>query len=295
MNTLQTIKHHILSQFSFFMMVPALLWQIFFVFSPLCIIVMVSFLNSDLSPFFPLSFTLSHYQNLFDNVHFKIIGYSLLLAWTTASSCLLIGYPIAYFLALKAKRIKNILLFFLIIPFWSNLLILIYAWFFILDKDGLLNYALMHLGIINEPIMLLNSIYGVALVMMYCYLPFMIMPIFSSLEKIDITLIESSFDLGATVRQTFFHIIVPLSFSGIRTGYFLVFVVAFGEFVIPLLMGGDKYMFVGNAISHYILTASNNSAGAAFTCLSGVILLAVIVVLHWILKRLFIGQRYIHD
>ncbi|OQA35325.1 MAG: Spermidine/putrescine transport system permease protein PotB [Candidatus Dependentiae bacterium ADurb.Bin331] len=142
------------------------------------------------------------------------------------------------------------------------------------------------MGLISEPIGLLNNVFAVAIVMFYCYVPFMIMPIINALEKIDKSLIEASSDLGATHLQTFLRVVLPLSWPGIRTGFFLVFVLTFGEFAIPLLMGGDKYVFVGTAISYYVLNALELEKGAAFTCMSGVALLLTIFILNWVLKRL---------
>lgn len=290
MNRIEKIKRAFLSEISFFMVMPAVLWQILFVLVPLFFIIAMSFISSGFSSG-PMHFTFDHYRVLFDLAHLKIIAYSLLLAFSSATGCLLIAYPIAYFLALKVRNFKKLFLFLLIIPFWSNLLILVYAWFFILDKNGLLNYFLTTLGIINSPVLLLNSLWSVGLVMLYCYLPFMVMPIFSTLEKLDLTLIEASLDLGATQWQTFLHIIFPLSYSGVRTGYFLVFVVAFGEFVIPLLMGGDKYLFVGNAISQYILNSFDFSRGSAFTFLAGIVLMVSIFIMNILLKALFLGLK----
>jgi spermidine/putrescine transport system permease protein len=279
MNLLEAVKTRFFKEIPFALSMPALLWQVFFVLAPIFFIVGMSFVVQG-------TFSLSNYASLFTVLHLKIIGNSLLLALCTAIVCLLVAYPVAYFLAFKAGVFKNMLLFFLIIPFWGNLLILVYAWFFVLEKNGFLNNFLLSSGLIKQPFSLLNNVPAIVLAMFYCYLPFMVLPIFSILEKLDHTLIEASLDLGATYRQTLFNVIIPLSYSGIRTGFFFVFVVAFGEFVIPLLMGGDKYMFVGNAISHYIFTAFDLTHGAAFTCLSSIFLLLSILLLHWILRRL---------
>ncbi len=285
MSTFHKIKLLFATQLPFFFSIPALLWQFLFLFLPLAVMIFISFVDRS-ALVSSLIITLKHYGRVLDFLHLHIIANSLLLGIAVASSCLLVAYPVAYYLAFRAGRFKQILLFFLVVPFWTNLLILVYAWFFILERDGLVNMFLLRLGLINEPIGLLNNVFAIGIVMFYCYVPFMIMPIINALEKIDKNLLEASSDLGATQRQTFLRVILPLSWPGIRTGFFLVFVLTFGEFAIPLLMGGDKYVFVGTAISYYVLNALELEKGAAFTCVSGIALLLTIFVLNWILKRL---------
>lgn len=182
---------------------------------------------------------------------------------------------------------KNIFLFFIILPFWTNLLVLTYAWFFILDRDGLFNLLLLKMGIIQEPFTLINNYFSIILVMFYCYLPFMIMPLFSVLEKFDLSLLEASKDLGANQWQTFLNVIIPITLPGIQAGFLLVFVPAFAEFVIPLLVGGDKFMFVGTLISHYFLIGQNKFIGSAFTVFSSCILFAIVFFASLILRKIF--------
>jgi spermidine/putrescine transport system permease protein len=267
------------SDFSFFMAIPALLWQIIFCFLPLLLIAALSFI--DISQ---LTFTLKHFSSIINHPHFKMIFWSLSLSFFTTLACLLFGYPLAYYIARRIENYKNLFLFFLVIPFWTNLLILVYSWIFILERSGIFNTFLQTLGLIQEPLVILNSMNAVYLVTFYCYLPFMVLPLYNALEKIDPALLEASADLGATPTQTFFKVIVPGTWSGIRTGCFLVFVPVFGEFTIPLLMGGDKYMFVGNCISHYVFTALNLPRGAAFTILSCCALTVGILFLIGLLK-----------
>lgn len=267
------------SEFPFFMAVPALLWQVTLCLLPLLFIITISFVNIS-----QVSFTLKHFFALLDKAHAKMIFWSLNLALFTTLSCLLLGYPIAFYIARRVVHFKNLFLFFLVIPFWTNLLVLVYSWIFILESNGIFNNFLMSFGLIRQPLPILNSMIAVGLVTFYCYLPFMVLPLYNALEKIDPDVLEASADLGATKTQTFFKVIVPVTWSGIRTGCFLVFVPVFGEFTIPLLMGGDKYMFVGNCISHYVFTALNLSRGAAFTMLSGVVLLGGILLFIGILK-----------
>lgn len=268
-------------EFPFFMSAPALLWQILFLYVPLALIVVASFIPMVNGTWDYSSFTLEHYRDFFDFMYVRIIARSCLLAFTTVTVCLLLAYPMAYFIAFYARRWKNLLLFLLILPFWLSLLVQVYAWFMLLDTYGLLNRFLLFVGIISEPIQMLNTSFAIYIIMVYCYLPFMILPIYSTLEKLDTRLFDASMDLGASPFKTFMRITLPLSLSGIRTGALLVLVPAFGEFVVPALAGGGKHMFVGTLISHYFLIAQNPALGTAFTCISAVVLLILAVGLHF--------------
>ncbi len=278
MNHLKGFRGVISRSVSLFYSLPAILWQVLFLCVPLAIIIYFSFTyQTDL-----YTFTLAQYTSIFNSTHFKIIIRSLVIALGTAYICLLLAYPLAYFLALSVSdRWKNILLFFVTLPMWTNFLVQIYAWFFLLERSGLINKALLNIGLISYPLHLSNNMVAVFLVMIYCYLPFMIMPLYSALEKLDPSLLEASADLGATSWQTFKRITFPLSLPGIRTGFLLVLVPAFGEFAIPALVGGSKYLMVGSLISYYFLIARNSALGAAFTCLSGAVLFVVAGFFYW--------------
>jgi spermidine/putrescine transport system permease protein len=270
---------------SFFWAIPAVVWQILLLYIPLVFVLLHSFVDTE------SQFTLAHYAALFDATHFIILARSLALAATTAIICLIVAYPVAYFLSFYVSRLKNVLLFFLIIPFWTSLLVQLYAWFTILDKHGFLNIILQKLGILGEPYHLLNTPFAVYLVSIYCYIPFMIMPIYSILEKLDIRLREASLDLGATRWETFMRVTVPLSMPGIKTGFFLVFIPAFGEFVIPVLLGGGKQLYVGSLITHYFLVSRSSGLGAAFTWLSSMILIISTVVMQWLFVRVIMPRK----
>lgn len=277
-----SIKSQFTRELPFFMMVPALVWQVLFCYGPLALIVALSFSRSDI---FADGFTLAHYAELFDLNHGTVIARSLIFATLNAFFCLGCAYPLAYFIARKVKRWKNVLLFMLMVPFWTNILVQIYAWFFVLERNGIVNTILTKIGIISQPLHLVNTPASIFIVTAYCYLPFMIMPLYSILEKLDERLIESSYDLGANSWQTFYKVTLPLSWPGVKTGFFLVLVPSFGEFVIPALMGGSKSMFVGSLISHYFLSADNIHAGSAFTIVSGIVLLCVCVIINQYFKK----------
>lgn len=268
--------------FPFFMAMPAVAWQIVFFYIPLLIVFLYSIVQLSSGM---LDVTLEHYAYFLQPFFLHVIGSSLLLACITATVCLLLAYPIAYCLAVRITRFKNLLLFFLILPFWTSLMVQVYSWFFILNHDGLINSLLIKWGIINSPIHLLNTSFAIYIVMVYCYLPFMIMPLYSALEKIDRRMFEASADLGASQWQTFKNITIPLSMPGIQTGFFLVFVPSFGEFVVPTLLGGGKQLYVGSLITQYFLAARDVHLGSAFTIISGLILLMAVGILYWYFNR----------
>jgi len=274
---------------SFAMAVPAVLWQILFLYVPIIFIIYISFIKSlDYSMLDFLSIkniTFDNYRFLFNPIYFRIIVRTIFLAFFNALLCLLISYPIAYFLALKVKRFKNILLFLLILPFWTNFLVQAYAWFFILDYHGFLNTFFLKMGLIATPFHILNTPLAIHIVMLFCYLPFMVLPLYSSMSKIDAFLLEASSDLGATHWQTLAYVTLPLSLSGIKTGFFLVFIPSFGEFVIPSLLGGGKVMYVGSMISYFFLETKNVFLGSAFTALSGFILLLTALLIYLFFRR----------
>ncbi len=262
---------------SFFWGVLALVWQVLFFYVPLAFLLSTSFVK-----FLPSSstsyFSLGHYRALLDPVYGIIFLRSLFLALGTVSATLIISYPVAYYLALRVQRFKTLWFALLVVPFWTNLLLLVYSWYFLLENDGLINTILLALGLISKPLHLMNTAFAVYCGMVYCYLPFMLLPLYTSLEKIEPRLLEASSDLGATYWQTFKNVVLPLTAPGIKTGILLVFIPSFGEFVVPGLLGGDKHMYVGSVITHYFLTVRNVSQGSAFTCVSVLILLVLLAV-----------------
>jgi spermidine/putrescine transport system permease protein len=276
-------KNFFSKQFPFFVSVPALLWQILFLCLPLLALISAAFFKPwrvfDFSAVSMESFVL-----VCNMLHLKIILSSILLALLICALCLLIGYPVAYFFAIKMRKYKTFFLFFITLPFWINFLVQTYAWFFVLERQGLINTILLKLNIIAQPLQILYTPYAVALVMVYCYVPFMILPLYGALEKFDVRLIEASLDLGATPTKTFFKVTLPLTMSGISNGFFLVFVPVFGEYAIPAIMGGGKSLYVGTLISAYFLESHNPSLGAAFTVLSSIAVACVALFFYWLLR-----------
>ncbi|MBF5059609.1 ABC transporter permease [Candidatus Neptunochlamydia vexilliferae] len=262
---------------------PALIWQIIFFYLPLLLMMGSSLFVLMDGGTVRLSF--ENFAPLFSTAHLSVIFSSISLALCTALISLSIAYPLAHFIAFKGGRYKTLMLFFLIVPFWTNFLLHVYAWFFVLEREGFLNTALKSVGVIQEPIHFLNSIFAVILMMVYCYLPFMVLPIFSSLERFDRRLLEASNDLGASWKETFQKVMLPLTLPAVRAGFFLVFIPAFGEFIIPELMGGDKRYFVGNVISQYVLGKETGGMGAAFMVLSCFSLMGTVMLVYFSFKK----------
>lgn len=279
---------------SFFWSTPALLWQLLFLYVPIAVIVVLSVLQRVDYAFWN-HITLAHYRTVMQPMYLIIIARSLLLALSNAIICLLFAYPVGYFLALRAKSWKNILLLLLILPFWTNFLVQVYAWFFVLERNGFLNLILQKFYLISQPLQIMNTPAAIQLVMLFCYLPFMIMPIYTGLEKINKRLFEASADLGANPWQTFLRVTLPLSLSGVRTGFFLVFIPSFGEFVIPALLGGGKTMYVGTLVSYYFVESKNAHLGSAFTVVSAIILglsaVALLMLFKQSVRRSFAKDR----
>jgi len=264
---------------------PALLWQIVFLFVPLIMLLfysVIDYLPSKNS----VTITLAYYTQIFDSLYFPVILRSFWLALVTASICLLIAYPVAYYLAMKGpKRFKTFLLFSLILPSWTSLIVQIYAWFFLLEKNGFVSRALQTIGIISAQTHLLNNYFAIIMGMISCYLPFMILPLYAVLEKIDKRYLEASADLGANRVQTFKRIVVPLSLPGVYAGFMLVFIPAFGEFAIPLLLGGSKHLFWGSVIVDKFLQSRDWHSGAALT-LVGIMLPITLLVTFYLIKTM---------
>lgn len=266
----------------FFIGVPALIWQLLFFYIPLLSIVLLSISGTTWGAYFYEFFQLSYV---------KIIGRSLFLASLNGALCTLIAYPLAYFLAFRAGRLKYFLLFLVILPFWNNFLLHISAWIFVLDRQGVLNTVLTSLGIIETPLSLLNSFFAVCIMMVYFYLPFAVLPLYAVLERFNRQLIEASLDLGASWGQTVWRVLIPLTMSGIRSSFFLVFIPSFGEFAIPEFMGGDKTMYVGSIVSHFMVSAQTVGAGAAFTVISSLILVIVAGAIYLCMKRVEVEEE----
>ncbi|WP_133961123.1 ABC transporter permease subunit [Burkholderia pseudomallei] len=192
---------------------------------------------------------LDHYAFLLqDSLYVATYVSSLKMAAVSTLLCLLIGYPMAYYIARCAPATRNLLMMGVMLPFWTSFLIRVYAWIGILKDDGLLNHALIAIGLIHSPLRLYHTDAGVYIGMVYSYLPFMVMPLYAHLVKMDLTLLEAAYDLGAKPWVAFTRITLPLSKNGVIAGSLLVFIPAVGEYVIPELLGGADTLMIGRVM-----------------------------------------------
>lgn len=256
-------------------------WLGLFVLVPNLLIIAISFLTRDEQDLLALVITVSHYQRLLDPLYLQVFLHSMYLAGMATGLCLLLAYPFALILARLPKRWQPLLLFLVVIPFWTNSLIRTYAIKIFLGAKGMLNGMLLGLGIIDEPLQLMYTETAVILGLVYILLPFMILPLYSTIEKLDWRLIEAARDLGADRWQCFMRIILPLSLPGILGGTLLVFLPALGMFYISDLLGGAKHLLIGNVIKTQFLTVRDWPFGAA----ASVTLTLLMALLLWIYYR----------
>lgn len=215
---------------------------------------------------------------VFNADYLGIFQRSFWLSLLTTAGCLLIGYPTALYLALQDERRRNMLLFLVTVPFWTNLLVRVYAWILLLRNGGLIDEGLHKLGFSNAAIDLLYTDNAVIIGLLYTFLPFMVLPIYTSLEKMDWRLVEAAFDLGANRWKALKRIIIPLSMPGVVAGCILVFIPALGNYIIPELLGGGKSLMIGNLIQLQFGTAHNWPFGAALSfALLAFVLIAMLV------------------
>ncbi len=257
-------------------------WLILMTLVPFLIIVVMSFMQRTEFGTIQFTFNLSNYGITFNVVYLKVLMKTLWLAFIATVSCLMVGFPIAYYLARHAGSMKQIGLVLLFIPFWTNFILRIYGIVSLLGNNGLLNQLLLHFHLVDTPVRILYTRYGVYIGLLYNYLPFLVVPIFSALEKLDPTLREAAFDLGASRIQTFFKIVLPNIKEGVFVGSLFVFIPMLGEYVIPDLLGGAKEAFLGKVMVDQFFTMQNWPLGSAMaTLLSVILLFALILQNHW--------------
>ncbi len=238
------------------------LWLLLFFLIPFIIVLKISFSSSLIAmpPYEPLlhwtgekvlqiKLNLGNFAFLVeDNLYWKAYLNSIKVALVSTLLCLLIGYPIAYSIARSSPSSRNILMLLIVLPFWTSFLLRVYAWIGILKNNGLLNNFLISIGVIDQPIQMLQTDFAVYVGIVYSYLPFMILPLYANLEKMDLTLLEAAADLGCKPWQGFLKITLPLSVPGIIAGCLLVFIPAVGEFVIPSLLGDPGMLMIGKVL-----------------------------------------------
>jgi spermidine/putrescine transport system permease protein len=263
----------------FWFLLPTWVWLAGLFAAPFAIVLAYSFLTRGVYGGIEQPWSLESYQRLFDPLYLTIVARSFAMALAATGLCLALAYPAALFIS--RARHKNLYLQLVMLPFWTSFLVRTYAWLFLLRDTGLINTALQALGIIHAPLPLLYNDGAVLLGLVYGYLPFMVLPIYATLERLDPSLVEAAADLGARPLDTIFRVIVPLSKPGILAGAVLVFIPCLGAYLTPDLLGGGRTVLVGNLVQNQFTTARDWPFGSAVS----MVLLALVTLLVWAMLR----------
>lgn len=262
---------------------PMIVWTLLFVGATIVYIIALSFLKRDPDGYgVIMEFTLENYAKLFNADYAKVFWNTIVLGIKTTVLCVLIGYPFGYYMGRASKKWRTILMLLVIVPFWTNALIRVYGWRILLVGNGPINTALMALGLIDKPLKLLNTHGAMLLGMVYALLPFMILPTYSSVEKMDWSLVDAGRDMGANPAKTFLTVTLPLTAPGLLTGCVLVFVPSLALFFMADLMGGTGDIVIGNLVHDQLLKSRDWPFAAALS----VVLLAITCLIMFIYRRL---------
>lgn len=254
---------------------PYIVWAVMMLVLPMALIALYSVMNQGNS-IISFSFTLEHYAKFFTDPDFLLILWrSILIAVKTTVLCLLLGYPIAYYIARSTEKVQNVLILCITLPMWINMLVRTYAWIGLLSNGGIFQKILGFFGLGNVEFLYTEG--AVLLGMVYNFLPFMILQIQTSLSKMDYSLIEASADLGASPAQTFRRITLPLSMPGVINGITLVFLPAVSSFFIPKLLGGGQYFLIGNMIENQFITVGEWNFGSAVSMIMAIIMMLLMM------------------
>lgn len=259
--------------------IPILVWMGFLVGIPLIFVLVLSFMSRDNLGNIVYKFTLDNYKRILDPTYLRVFLNSFALASLTALISLLIGYPVAYITSNLSPKKRSLALGALMLPFWISSLLRTYGWMILLGKTGLINNLLMKIGIIKTPLNMMYKFSTVLTGTVYMLIPFMIISIYNSVDKLDRSLLEASYDLGASKLKTFLNITLPLTLPGIAGGVTLVFIPALGLFFISDLLGGGQTMFLGNLINNQVTKGRNRPLAAAFSV--GMIILVLIILFFY--------------
>jgi len=269
-------NHPAVARLPGWLLMPGLAWLGIFFFIPLLLVLVISFAARGTYGGVEWTFSLTSYANLIDPLYLTIFVRSLTLAVATTALCLLLGFPMAYYMARTPLRWQAIWLVMIMIPFWTNFLVRTYAWMFILRTEGLMNTLLMDVGLIASPIEILYSDVAVLIGLVYGYLPFMVLPLYAALARLDFSVVEAAWDLYASGWGVFWRVVLPLTKPGVIAGCILVCIPSLGAFITPDLLGGAKTMMVGNLIQHEYLVVRDWPFGSAISfVLMGVVLLGM--------------------
>lgn len=264
---------------------PYILWSAIFIIVPLFLILFLSFTVQSNNQ---LIFSLDNYKKILDPLYLGVFGYSIWIALISTIICLILGYPAAYIISKYNIKKRNLIILLFIIPMWMNFLLRTYAWMAILSQNGILNSILNFLGF--ESVKMLYTEGATLLGMVYNFLPFMVIPIYTVLIKIDKNLVNASYDLGATKIETFKKVIFPLSLPGVISGITMVFMPAVSTFVISRLLGGSKYLLVGNLIEQEINAVGDWNLGSAIAIFMMILILVSMLFMNKYEKKYSIKE-----
>ena len=267
------------------LVIPYIAWAVMMLILPMGLIALYSFTKQG-NTIVSFTFTLEHYAKFFTDPDFLIVLWSsLLIAFKTTVICLLLGYPVAFFISRSSEKLQNILVLAITIPMWINMLVRTYAWIGLLSEGGLIQRLLGFFGIARGELLYTEG--AVLLGMVYNFLPFMVLQINTALCKMDHSLLEASADLGANARQTFVRVTLPMSLPGVINGITLVFLPAVSSFFIPKLLGGGQYFLIGNLIENQFITVGEWNFGSAIS----MIMAAVMMLLMMLVRKVEIHNR----
>ena len=267
------------------MIIPALIWLFILIIAPLLLVMLVSLATRGPYGKTVYVFTVDNFRQAFDVLYLRTYWRTIWIATATTAICALLSYPVAYYLALRApERWRRSLLVLTVIPFWTSFLIRTYAWMLLLRSEGVINSILMSSGLISAPLRLLYSDIAVLVGQVYGELPFMILPIYVALDRLDVRLLEASRDLGANKFWTFVKITLPLSRPGLLAGIVLVFIPSLGAFITPDLLGGAKSLMIGNLIQNQFAQLNQPFGSALSLILTAAVLLLLAIALKSGLK-----------
>jgi spermidine/putrescine transport system permease protein len=257
---------------------PSLFWLVVFFAIPLIIVFIHSFLSRGPYGQVVWKFNLNNYVRFFDPLYLRIFARSFKIAAVTTVLSLLLGYPMAYWIATRPAKSRNILLLLLMIPYWTNFLVRTYAWILILRDSGLVNSLLIGWGLIAEPLPLFGNDFAITVGLVYGWFPSMVLPCYAAIERLDFSLVEAAQDLYANELRAFTRVIFPLTLPGVIAGSILVFIPSLGAYVTPDLLGGAKSVMIGNVIQSQFLTVRDLPFGSAFSFVLMLIMLGATLI-----------------
>ena len=261
---------------------PLYAFTLLFVLGPALYMVAISFAQNSAGTGFRWAFTLDNFAKMLDGVYLRCFRESFRLALSTTALSVLLGYPFGYFMGRLSPKGKRLMMFLIMVPFWTSSLIRLYGWLIILQVKGLFNGVLLRLGVIDEPLKILYTYPAVLIGMVYALLPFMILAVYTSVEKMDWTLVEAARDLGASRVKAFFTVTLRLTLPGLMSGVILTFVPSMGLFFIADILGGNKIVLVGSLIQDQMTRGGNQPFAAALA----LVLAAMTTVMLWLYRKL---------